>query len=89
MYLNIYMYTYVYIYTYIHIYMNMYISVVEGSGWSFGIVTPFSALLSAGYFIVALFYYIWSFLLFVWLIFFTYALLAVVNVLNVMRIDFF
>jgi hypothetical protein len=37
----------------------------------------------AGYFIVGLFCYICSFLLFVWLFFFTYALLAVVYVLHV------
>jgi ABC-type multidrug transport system permease subunit len=42
-----------------------------------------------GYFIVSLFCYICSFLLFVWLFFFTYALLAVVYVSHVMRIDFF
>jgi hypothetical protein len=39
--------------------------------------------LTIGYFIVALFCYIYSFLLFVWLFFFTYALLAIVYVSHV------
>jgi hypothetical protein len=42
-----------------------------------------SADLELGYFIVGLFCYIYSFLLFVWLFFFTFALLAVVYVSHV------
>jgi hypothetical protein len=44
--------------------------------------------LLTGYFIVGLFCYIYNFLLFMWVFFFTYALLAVVYVSHWLRIDF-
>jgi hypothetical protein len=59
------------------IFIKIYLFIYVDDRWGDNFVTAWR---EAGYFIVGLFYYICSSLLFVWLFFFTYALLTVVYV---------